>query len=72
MGQVIEFTGATSVPEDPAITLERAKGWGLKSVVIIGFTPDDELQFGGSISDAPEILLLLELAKKRLFETVDP
>lgn len=68
MGEVVSFTGITTVPEDPAATLEKAKSWGLARVIIIGANDEGELLFGGSLSDVPEMAWLLDKAKQCLMD----
>lgn len=71
MAEVVRFPGITRIPDDPSVALEKAKYWGMSRVVIVGWDADGALIFGGSHSELAETMLLLELAKKRLLETVD-
>ena len=66
MAEVIEFPGNTTVEMDPADVLEKAKGWGLKRVVIVGEDHDGKPMFGGSTADVHFINFILDLAKKDL------
>lgn len=63
MGNILEFTGLTSIKEPVDIVLEKAKLWGMDRCIILGFGEGAELIFGGSFSESGEILLLLELGK---------
>jgi len=47
--------------------LEGATG-KLSSVVILGYTTDDDLYFASSLADGGDVLWLLEKAKKLLLE----
>lgn len=52
----------------PTIVLEKAKEWGLKSVVIVGEDTSGGLVYGMSIPGMPEIVFLLESAKRAILE----
>lgn len=67
MGNV---TGNTRIPEDPLISLEKAKKWDLEQVVICGWNKNKEFIFGGSHCEISDILLLLEVAKERLLRGI--
>lgn len=54
--------------EDPAITLEKAKAWGCKRVLILGETEDGKLIWGGSFSDTPVMNWMLDICKAELIE----
>lgn len=69
--EILAFTGLTILPDDPKAALEKAKGWGMEKVVIVGLDRRGMLVFGGTHSTAGEALLLLEIAKKRVMETVE-
>jgi hypothetical protein len=66
---IIRFTGATKIPEDPALTLEKAKGWEMDRCIIIGWA-DEDFRFGGSFSEMGEMLILLEKAKQHLLAQI--
>ena len=68
--EVINFPGDTTLPEPPAATLEKAKGWDLESCVIVGWDRKGDLVLGGSFCETGEILILLEKAKMHLMATV--
>lgn len=67
MGNIEQFPDITCIKEHADDTLEKAKGQ-MDRVIFIGFSENDEFIFGGSFSEVPEILFLLELAKKELLE----
>jgi hypothetical protein len=67
MENVAMFPGA-EVPVD--IMLEKAKEWGLKSVVIVGEDKTGALCYGMSMSYAPEAVFLLESAKAAVMDDV--
>ena len=68
MAEIIKFSGLTSLPEPPKTLLQKAKKWGMKKCIVIGTDAEGKTIFGGSFSDAAEIVLLLELAKKFVLE----
>lgn len=43
----------------------------LSEVVVLGYTKDGEFYFSASEANGPDVLWLLEYAKKRLLEIVD-
>lgn len=43
----------------------------LSEVVVLGYTKDGEFYFSASEAGGPDVLWLLEYAKKRLLEIVD-
>lgn len=63
MSNVIQFPGETCLDCEPELVLDMAKKWGMTQCIIIGFDAAGELQFGGSTSDAGNIMLMLESAK---------
>lgn len=71
MADILEFTGNTVLPEDPSILLEKAKLWGMKEVLVLGFVEDGSLTFGGSHCEIAPLILMLELAKKKLLASAD-
>lgn len=70
MGNVVLFEGVTALDLPADRVLENAPK-DLESVVIIGFTADGEEYFSSSIANGPEVLWLLERAKKSLLATVE-
>lgn len=72
MGEIVSLDTVTSLDLDPDRVLEAAVGEFPEGVVVIGYDSDGEFNFCSSISDGPEALWLLELAKKRLLEMGDP
>ena len=70
MGEVVNLPGPTRLDLPPERILNAALKQDLKSVVIIGWTEDD-WYFASSIAAGPEVLWLLELARKKLMEVGD-
>ena len=68
MGDVVGFTGITTIDCSAEDALEKAKEWGMDSCVVAGFDKDNGFHFGGSTSDIARIVLILELAKKHILE----
>lgn len=68
MGDVIEANIVTSLPIPVERILAKASDAELKTVVVIGWDKDGEPYFASSVADGPEVLWLLELTKRRLFE----
>ena len=66
------FPGVTSLDHDPKIMLEMAKNVDLEEVVILGLEKDGSFFFSANKPGGPDVLWLLELAKKRLLEMGDP
>jgi len=50
--------------EPPAELLEKAKEWGLKAAIVIGFDADGAFCWGGSIGDLASINILADLLKQ--------
>jgi hypothetical protein len=48
--------------------LKKAEDQNFSTVVIAGFTPEGDFRFSSSLPDAPDVLWILECAKKRLME----
>ena len=48
--------------------IEGAVTHKVASVVVLGYDEDGDFYFASSIADGPEVLWLLELAKKKLLE----
>lgn len=69
MGEVIDLDIPTKGDIPPEKILQSAVEQNLQEVVIAGLTQDGDLYFATSSGYGPDILWLLESAKKRLFET---
>ncbi len=69
---VVQFSGITTIDESPQTTLEKAKCWGMEKCMVIGLDANNQLCFGGSWSEAGEMLLTLEAAKQQIIQTVIP
>ena len=72
MGELLIFLGETDKPMDPHIIIGKAYDAKLKSVVIVGLQEDGGLFLSGSPSHAPDVAILLDLAKRRLLDLIDP
>ncbi len=68
--EIIKFTGITSIPESPEITLEKAKHWNMDRCLILGWHTDGQFMIGGSFSEMGEMLILLEKAKQHLMASI--
>lgn len=64
MGNIVQFPGNTCIPESAESFLNKAKEWEADSCIVIGLNKNEELLFGGNLSEVGEIILLLEMAKK--------
>lgn len=71
MAEVLPFTGITTVREPAEAVLEKAKGWGLDDVLLIGRDGDGHLAIGGNFSDSAEIYWLLAQASRFILEETD-
>ena len=69
---IILFDGITKLdlPAD-RVLLKAAQEADLESTVIIGFTKDGDFYFASSLADGGNVLWLLELAKRELFNKAD-
>ena len=63
---IVNFPGITKAPEPPNQILEKAKDWDLARVLVVGANEAGDLVWGGSFSEAEDILWLLEMAKTEL------
>lgn len=68
---VVLFDWPTRLDLPPERVLGSAQTAGLEGVVVVGWLSDGEMWFGSSYAAGPEVLWLLELAKKRLLEIGD-
>lgn len=68
MGDVIEANIVTSLPIPVERILTKASDAELQTVVVIGWDKEGKPYFASSVADGPEVLWLLELTKRRLFE----
>lgn len=71
MSNVVEFTGITTLDIPADRILATAQGAGLKDVLVIGYRDDGSFHFASSVADGGDVLWLLELTKRRLFEAAD-
>lgn len=63
---VMKLVSREDVP--PQRVLTAALGSGLTDAVVIGWDADGEFYFASSVTDGPEVLWLLEFAKRRLLD----
>lgn len=68
MGNVVEFTGLTTLDTPPERILSKAQNADLKDAIVVGRDKDGELYFQSSVADGAEINWLLDLAKIKLHE----
>lgn len=64
---VIKFNGLTKLDIPPDRVLESAMG-ELTDAVVVGWDKDGQFYFGSSVAGGPEVMWLLEVAKKKLLE----
>lgn len=60
--KVVIFPGMTTVPDTPENILEKAKDWGMRECLVIGFDQEDNLTIGGSTCDTRDLVFLLTRA----------
>lgn len=63
---VVDLPVITSLPLDPQRVLRKASEAGLTGVVIVGEREDGSRYFASSIAGGPEVLWLIEKAKRDL------
>jgi hypothetical protein len=66
MGEVVSLGVQTSLDIPPDKVLQGALDEGMAAAVVIGWDKDDGFYFASSDASVGEVLVLLELAKKRL------
>lgn len=71
MGDVVNFTGITSLDIPADRVLQAAIDEGLESVIVVGYTKDGNEFFASSIAGGPDCLWLMARFQKRLLEAVD-
>lgn len=67
-----DFGHTTYADENPVETLEKAKLWGLKNVVIVGFMENGDFAWGGSTSDMFEVNALADILKQTILNHILP
>lgn len=67
---VIELPVVTTLDLDPDRVLQNTIG-KMSNVIIIGEDKDGEFHFASSKADGGHVIWYLELAKKKLLETLD-
>ena len=65
MGEVLEFTGDTTIPLPPDQVLDGARG-KLEWVLVIGWQPDGEAYYASSHCEKAELLLAIEKMRFKL------
>lgn len=68
---VVAFSGETRHNIPPRRVIKANKKAFPGGVVMLGYDESGEFLFVSSIADGPEVLWLLELARKRLMEVAD-
>lgn len=66
--EVVDLNFIAGRDTTPALILPKAISADLEHCVVIGWDQDGELFFSSSYAAGPEVLWLLEVAKKRLLE----
>jgi len=70
MGEVVDLPVITTQNYDAEFALRKAAEADLESAVVVGWKLDGSFFFGSSISAAPEVIMLLEMAKAKLVKMV--
>jgi hypothetical protein len=65
---IVFFDGVTRLDIPPERVLNSAKEANLENCVVIGWEKNGDFYFASSIASGPEVIWLLELAKKKLLE----
>ena len=68
MGEVINLEQITRLDIPPERVIDNAPVEELESAVLLGWKKDGEFYFVSSIANGPDVLWLMELAKKKLLE----
>ena len=68
MGEVVNLEQITRLDLPPERIINNAPVTELESVVLIGWKGDGDFYFASSIANGPDVLWLMELAKKKLLE----
>ena len=71
MGDVIPLPVITTLDIPVSRVLKSAKKAKLEHAVVIGYEPEGEFYFASSIANGPDVLWLLEKAKRALMDTAD-
>lgn len=70
MTNLVIFDGITLMDEPFEQLLEKAKEWPINRCLVVGYDAEGAVLVGGSFSDIPEIVLLLEAAKRFFIEDI--
>lgn len=71
MSNVVILPVVTRLDGDAARTIEAAADADLETVVVIGWNTAGDFYFASNKSDGGDVLWLLELSKRRLFEAAE-
>lgn len=71
MGDVVTFHGLSKLDVPVQKVIAAADNAELQTAVVVGFTQDGEFYFASSAADGGEVLWLLKLAERRLFEKAE-
>ena len=71
MGEVVNLEVVTTLDLPAEKVLVAAIAHDLKEAVVIGTREDGSLYFAGTSSDGPQVLWLLERARRKLMDIVD-
>ena len=66
VGEVIPYTGVTTLDADADLILRDALSSGLTDAVILGYDADGDEYFSSSMADGGDVLWLLERLKAQL------
>lgn len=66
MSNVVELDTVTTIPVPAERILKKAMAEGLDTAVVIGWDKDGDFYLASSKPDGPDVLWLLEVAKKEL------
>jgi len=71
MGDVVELPVVTRLDIPVKRVLKAAKGAKLQAAVVIGYDAEGEFYFASSYAGGPDVLWLLDRARRALHETTD-
>lgn len=66
VGEVVPYTGVTTLDGDASLVLKDALVSGLTDVVVLGYDADGDEYFSSSMADGGDVLWLLERLKTQL------
>lgn len=71
MGNVVHWPGVTKLDLPVERILDRAAEAKLSGALVVGWTEDGEFYAASSYADGGDLLWLLEMTKRKLFEAAD-